>query len=139
MFLCLPPHVCELLCMYGWHAGLVAIHQAEKFDSPNAWASAESSIIHGAEGPAWGRTFFTLALLIIHAAALTLTAGRPLRCWELLSNLGLIFGALQATWTCSITARRDPRNDEGMMGLFNLRSDLSDHYFWTLHHIPWLN
>ncbi len=41
-------------------------------------------------------------------------------------------------WTCNITARKDPRNDEGMMGLFNLRSDLSDHYFWTLHHIPWL-
>lgn len=96
---------CEPLCMYGWHAGLVTIHQAEKFDSPNACAWVEPSIIHGAEGPAWGRPFFTLALLIIHATALTRQQQADLWGVGSFSQTWAWFwgppGHRPCTWTCN--------------------------------------
>lgn len=85
------------------------------------------------------QTFFTLALLIIHAAALTSTAGRPQRCWEVLSNLGLILGPSRSSIGMWTSAGRRTQKDDGVVVLICI---LCFYSIWFVIHISiaiWLS
>lgn len=74
------------------------------------------------------QTFFTLALLIIHAAALTSTAGRPRRCWVLLSNQGLILGPSRSSIDIPTSVGRRSRK-MGMLYSKPIEEDVFEKWF----------